>query len=118
MKKVIGIVVGALLCSLAATALADESVERISRIGVADGNIALLNAVDGSFDGNNCVNQSGGSRNTLVIDISTESGRQMYHTALAAYLAGQQIKVFNSTCRTVGSYVWPQASRVDVATSF
>jgi len=105
MKKVIGIVLGALLCSLAATASADESSEHLSRVGANDDNKGLLFTTDGAWDGNICSNRS-----TLVIDLSTEGGRQMYHTALAAYLAGKVVKAFYSTCS--GSY--PLASRVDI----
>jgi hypothetical protein len=109
MKKVIGIVVGALVCSLAATAFAfptQQSTESISRIGVdATLNQAFLFSTDGLWDGATCT-----SNNTLIIDISTEGGRQMYHAALAAYLAGRQVMAFYSSCRGT----LPQADRIDV----
>jgi hypothetical protein len=105
MKKVIGIVVGALCCSLAPTASAGESTERLSRIGSTDNNQAVLAATDGAWDGGGCADNS-----WLIIDTSTESGRQMYHTALAAFFAGHSVKAFYSTCG--GSY--PKASRIDV----
>jgi hypothetical protein len=108
MKKVIGIVVGALVCSLAATAFAGESTEPIGRIGVTDSNLAVLTAADGVWDGGGCADNG-----WLAIDTSTESGRLMYQTALTAYLAGRQIKAFYSGCN--GSY--PRAFRIDIVGS-
>jgi hypothetical protein len=105
MKKVIGTMVGALVCSLAATAFADESSETVSRVAATDNNQAVLFATDGAWDGNTC-----GDHSHLIIDTSTESGRLMYQTGLAAYLAGKVVKAFYSTCS--GSY--PKASRIDI----
>ena len=105
MKKVIGMVVSALVCSLAATAFAGESSEHLSRLGVTDDNKAVLAVTDGAWDGGGCADNG-----WLIIDLSTEGGRQMYHTALAAYLAGHPVKAFYNTCS--GSF--PKASRIDV----
>lgn len=107
MKKVIGIVLGALICSLAATASAEEASERLTRVGAADGNIALLYNASSNWGGGICANKS-----AMVIDLSTEGGRQAYHTALAAYLAGQPIKAFWSACHAGTGH--PKASRIDV----
>lgn len=106
MKKNIGIALGVLVCSLAATAFAAESTERLTRVGAQSAtNQGVLFTTDGAWDGNLCADNS-----TLIIDLSTEGGRQMYRAALAAYLAGQPVKAFYSTCS--GSY--PKASRIDV----
>ena len=105
MKTVIGIVVSALLCGLATTAFAAESSERISRVAATDSNQALLVATDGAWDGNLCADNA-----WLVIDLTTESGRQMYRTALAAHLAGKVVKAFYNTCS--GSF--PKATRIDI----
>jgi hypothetical protein len=106
MKKVIGIMVGALVSSLAATAFAGNSTEWLGKVGVdATLNQAFLFSTDGVWDGGGCT-----INNTLLIDISTEGGRQMYHAALAAYLAGRQVKAFYSSCS--GSL--PKADRIDV----
>jgi hypothetical protein len=108
MKKVIGIVVGALVCSLAATAFAGESTETVGRIGATDSSQAVLTAADGAWDGGGCANNA-----WLLIDTSTESGRLMYQTALTAYLAGREIKAFYTGCD--GSY--PKATRIDIVGS-
>jgi hypothetical protein len=105
MKKVIGMVVSALVCSLAPTAFAGESSERIGRIGATDSNLAVITAADGAWDGGGCADNV-----WLAIDTSTESGRLMYQTALAAYLAGQVVKAFYSGCN--GSN--PRATRIDI----
>lgn len=105
MKKVIGIVMGALVCSLAAPASAAESTEPLNRVGMTDSAQGVLFAADGAWDGNLCANNT-----TLIIDTSTESGRSMYQTALAAFLAGKQVKAFYNSC--TGSY--PLALRVDI----
>ncbi len=108
MKKAIGIWVGALICSLAATAFAatNEGSERLSRLGASEGNFALLFPVDESWGGTVCSNKT-----AMAIDLTTEAGRQMYHTALAAYLAGQPVKAFWSACHSTGH---PKAERIDI----
>lgn len=105
MKKVIGVLVGTLLCSLAATASSAESSERISRVATLDTNQALVVASDGAWDGNLCADNA-----WLVIDTTTVSGREMFNTALAAHLAGKVVKAFYSTCS--GSF--PKATRIDI----
>lgn len=105
MKKVIGMMLGTLVCSLAATAFAAESSEHVSRVGATDNNLALLVAADGAWDGGGCADNV-----WLAIDTSTESGRIMYQTALAAYLSGQVVKAFYSGCN--GSN--PRATRIDI----
>jgi hypothetical protein len=112
MKKVIGMMLGALVCSLAATAFAAESTERLSRLGAGDGNIALLYTTDGVWDGNGISGCGSAPYSTLIIDLSTEGGREMYRTALAAYLAGQPVKAFYGTCH--GGTGFPKASRIDI----
>jgi hypothetical protein len=108
MKKVIGTMVGALVCSLAATAFAGESTEPIGRIAALNDNRGLLTAADGSWDGGGCADNG-----WLAIDTSTESGRLMYQTALTAYLAGREIKAFYSGCLDGN----PLALRIDIVGS-
>lgn len=104
MKKVIGIVVGALVCSLAPTALADLSTERLRSVGVGE-NQAFLWTV-GPWDGTTCSDMGVG-----IIDTTTESGRLMYQTALAAYLAGQEVRGYYYSC--IGSH--PKITRVEIS---
>jgi hypothetical protein len=106
MKKVMGIAVGALICGAAATAFAAADNDRISRIGVTS-NIGYVWPADGAWSNSSCADPGVGT-----IDTSTESGRLLYQTALAAFLAQHSVKVHYSTC---DSNNYPRITRVDVA---
>ncbi len=110
MNKIMGIAAGALVCSLAATAFAGEDTKVLGRIAVTDDNKAYLWPATGtSWDGNECT-----SRAVVVIDTSTEAGRLMYQTALAAYLAGQEDKAYwsgSGAGACIGSY--PRVTRIE-----
>jgi hypothetical protein len=113
MKKVIGMMVGALVCSLAATAFAAESSERPLRVAASNENLAFVYATDGAWDGGVCNNNG-----IIYIDISTEGGRAMYQTALAAYLAGKVILATYDVCSeaisTNPKRGFPMARRIDI----
>jgi hypothetical protein len=106
MKKIMGIAVGALICGAAATAFAAADNDRVSRIGVT-GNVAYVWPADGAWSNISC-----GDTGVGTIDTSTESGRLLYQTALAAFLAQHTVKVHYSAC---DSDSYPRITRVDVA---
>jgi hypothetical protein len=112
MKKFSGIAVGALVCSLAASALAavpGPGTEYLSNVAVdVELGQAVLWAKDGAWNGANCSNTAVG-----IIDISTENGRLMYQTALAAHLAGRPVKAYygSSPAHCAGSY--PSIVRIE-----
>lgn len=109
MKKVIGMMVGALVCSLAVTAFAaGGSPEHLSRIGMTNNNLGLLVATDGAWDGGGCADNG-----WLAIDTSTDNGRLMYQTALAAYLAGRVVMAYYTPGVCIDSN--PKAERIDIA---
>lgn len=105
MKKLIGIGVGALLCALAATAVAASDTDVLYRVGVdANANIAYLWPTDGSWSNLTCNDNGVGT-----VDISTEAGRLVYKTALAAHLAQHTVKVHYAAC--AGDF--PRIARID-----
>lgn len=102
-----GIAVGALICGAAATAFAANDSDRIARIGIA-GNVAYLWPADGAWGNLTC---PGGNFTIGSIDTSTENGRLVYQTALAAFLAQHTVKAHYTTCDSEG---YPRITRVDV----
>jgi hypothetical protein len=105
MKTIMGLSAGALICGLAATAFAASDSDRISRIGTT-GNIAYVWPADGEWSNISC-----GDKGVGTIDTSSESGRLMYQTAKAAFLAQQTVKLYYSAC---DSDTYPRITRVDV----
>jgi hypothetical protein len=116
MKKITGLAAAVLVCSLAATAFAGNDSKKLLSVGVTDNNQAILWPAGGSWSGNECA-----SRAVVIIDTSTDSGRLMYQTVLAAYLAGHTVRAYWSGSPTtspapsqcIGSY--PRVTRIEVS---
>lgn len=107
MKKSKFAMVVAALAAYSATALAAAATENVVRVGSTSTGVAFVWVEDGTVDdAPSCATAT----NLVVVDASTEEGKLMYRTAMAAQLAGKRVRLHFNSCH--GDY--PLATRIDM----
>ncbi len=86
---------------------ADDDTGRLDRVGVTSGTTAYLWKVGGAWS----LSETGCTDGSVAaFDPTTVGGENMLKAAMAAYLAGKEVKVHTSGCHSG----WPKVTRIDV----